>query len=626
MYEHIDLNTESDILARPARAAGARLRDGPEGDRRDRVRRARRARAARRVPVVEVLQRRGGGAGRRTTPCGRGGCFATRVGSTQDGDGILEKNGKDLVLTISTTAGRLNRERTEIVLRDQYREVGVDLKVRNYNPTVFAGSYEENGILKTRQVRPRDVRVAVVSRAGDQGGPLLDTHDSSRGTEPPEDPQRAAHRAARAGRARNRRDAPRRRSTTRSRRSSSTKSPVIPLFWYTAVDACTRRLMNYKTEPHPVIGHLERQHVVPRARNAVIPPQLEAPHDAPPRPADLGHTALRGWCEPAPTSRLGRAPPRIARRRGRYGTNLASFANGKPDRDGKIVTVYTTSCCINDRIHRSKTRRDRPGSPAGLRGLFRAAARDSRRAGVGVCREPAGAAGRCRADPVELRVWTARSPSSTRFGSNESSSTATLACRTRRASPSSEMIAERLPATLELDGIGVRDRARDRSCHRRHLGAQAPHTGRVASHGGFSRRRFDTSLLAGHRVGDALQRSLEDLRARRERDARRAILDRRSPPAPRAPRCGARSFLRGHVGPLSARDARGSARRGLHHRRPREGPSRIRRRPAARSSKRARPGRHRRHDEHPRLVHRVGRRRIDLRVARVWDGFSTRGS
>ncbi len=65
-----------------------------------------------------------------------------------DGDGIREKDGQELQLVISTTAGRLNRERTELVLREQYGKVGIDLQIKNYHPTVMFGSYDEGGILK----------------------------------------------------------------------------------------------------------------------------------------------------------------------------------------------------------------------------------------------------------------------------------------------------------------------------------------------------------------------------------------------------------------------------------------------------------------------------------------------
>jgi peptide/nickel transport system substrate-binding protein len=66
-----------------------------------------------------------------------------------DGDGIREKNGKRLSIGISTTTGSLNRERTEVVLQEQFRSLGVDLRIRNHHPTVMFGSYDEGGILKT---------------------------------------------------------------------------------------------------------------------------------------------------------------------------------------------------------------------------------------------------------------------------------------------------------------------------------------------------------------------------------------------------------------------------------------------------------------------------------------------
>ncbi len=66
-----------------------------------------------------------------------------------DGDGIREKDGRPLRMEISTTTGSLNRERTEVVLQEQFREIGVDLRIRNHHPTVMFGSYDEGGILKT---------------------------------------------------------------------------------------------------------------------------------------------------------------------------------------------------------------------------------------------------------------------------------------------------------------------------------------------------------------------------------------------------------------------------------------------------------------------------------------------
>lgn len=65
-----------------------------------------------------------------------------------EGDGIRRKNGVPLKLAITTTAGMLNRERTELVLKQQYRRIGVDLELRNHHPTVMYASYDEGGVLK----------------------------------------------------------------------------------------------------------------------------------------------------------------------------------------------------------------------------------------------------------------------------------------------------------------------------------------------------------------------------------------------------------------------------------------------------------------------------------------------
>jgi peptide/nickel transport system substrate-binding protein len=48
-----------------------------------------------------------------------------------DGDGIADRGGKPLQLEIVTTAGRPARERTEAVLQQQWKQLGVDLRIRN---------------------------------------------------------------------------------------------------------------------------------------------------------------------------------------------------------------------------------------------------------------------------------------------------------------------------------------------------------------------------------------------------------------------------------------------------------------------------------------------------------------
>ena len=67
----------------------------------------------------------------------------------RDGDGIRERDGKRLELSISTTTGNLNRERTELLLDQQLGRIGIDLEIRNHHPSVMFASYDEGGVLKT---------------------------------------------------------------------------------------------------------------------------------------------------------------------------------------------------------------------------------------------------------------------------------------------------------------------------------------------------------------------------------------------------------------------------------------------------------------------------------------------
>lgn len=51
-------------------------------------------------------------------------------------DGILQKNGKKMILNMTTTAGNKVRERIEMILKDQWRKVGVQLKIQNYPASI----------------------------------------------------------------------------------------------------------------------------------------------------------------------------------------------------------------------------------------------------------------------------------------------------------------------------------------------------------------------------------------------------------------------------------------------------------------------------------------------------------
>lgn len=244
MYEHLDLNTENPILADK------------------RVRRAlsfatNKAEIAERIynglvmaaPLDEFPESRyySASAAERT---GFNLAAARRLlheagWRDTDGDGILDRDGVPLKLTLTASAGQPNRERTELVLREQYRAVGVDVEIRNYGPTVLYGTYEDGGILKRGSF---DVAMYA----------WLSTPEPSR--------REALYSASSVPP--NGQNHPRYRNEelTRLLEEGSTESdpaardtiyhrvqeilvdeaPVIPLFWYTAVDPVTERLQNFR--------------------------------------------------------------------------------------------------------------------------------------------------------------------------------------------------------------------------------------------------------------------------------------------------------------------------------------------------------------------------------------------
>lgn len=166
----------------------------------------------------------------------------------RDGDGVLENAGRPLVLTLSTMAGRLNRERTQLVLRDQYREVGVDLRIKNYAPTVFAGSYEEDGILKSGKF---DLAMYAWLSSPE---PASKEDLYSLNTIPPRGQNHTRIRHERLTKlledgAHEIDEAKRVEIYREVAEILVDEVPSIPLFWYTALDACTGRLRNYKPNP-----------------------------------------------------------------------------------------------------------------------------------------------------------------------------------------------------------------------------------------------------------------------------------------------------------------------------------------------------------------------------------------
>jgi peptide/nickel transport system substrate-binding protein len=165
-----------------------------------------------------------------------------------DGDGILDRDGKPLVLTITSSSGQVNRERTEMVLRDQYRRVGIDLRIRNYNPTVLYGTYQDGGILKTGKF---DIAMYAWLSSPEPATKeaLYSSHNiPPRGQNHPR--INHAELTELLGQGATEIDTPKRILIyNRIAEILVTETPVIPLFWYTSIDPCNERLHNYRPNP-----------------------------------------------------------------------------------------------------------------------------------------------------------------------------------------------------------------------------------------------------------------------------------------------------------------------------------------------------------------------------------------
>jgi peptide/nickel transport system substrate-binding protein len=247
MYEHIDLNTENEILCdkRVRQALGfatnrqaiadvvfdgrietALLDEYPTSKYYDKT-------TASRVTFDPLKARR---------------LLRDAGWADENGDGVLEKDGRDLVLGISTTAGRINREKTQLVLKEQYRDVGIDLRIRNHNSSVLYASYEENGILKRGEF---DLAMYAWLSSPE---PATKADLYSLRNIPPngQNHPRIRHPELTAllEKGANEIDVDRRIEIYRDVTNILVDEvPVIPLFWYTAVDAHTTRLQNFKPNP-----------------------------------------------------------------------------------------------------------------------------------------------------------------------------------------------------------------------------------------------------------------------------------------------------------------------------------------------------------------------------------------
>ncbi len=166
----------------------------------------------------------------------------------RDGDGIREKDGKPLALSISAVTGNLNRERTEMVLREQYRRIGVDLGIRNYTPGELYASWDEGGILR------RGAYAVALYAVLTPPDPSTKDGTYSEAFIPPKGQNFTRIRHARlsrllAGGSTTVEFAARKRIYDEAAAIVAEEAPVIPLLWVTQLDVMPRALANYRPNP-----------------------------------------------------------------------------------------------------------------------------------------------------------------------------------------------------------------------------------------------------------------------------------------------------------------------------------------------------------------------------------------
>jgi peptide/nickel transport system substrate-binding protein len=162
-----------------------------------------------------------------------------------NGDGIVERGGKPLRLVMHSTAGRTARERTEAVLQQQWRAIGVDLVIENLSaPELFgdrgplrSGRFDLALYGWTQPVDPSAIQVIYGSRYippnGQNFGRFRDARFDSLaalGTQLVDPAQRVpVYREIEAVLLR--------------------QMPVIPLVWLVEADAMTTQLHEFRPNP-----------------------------------------------------------------------------------------------------------------------------------------------------------------------------------------------------------------------------------------------------------------------------------------------------------------------------------------------------------------------------------------
>jgi len=166
----------------------------------------------------------------------------------RDGDGIRENEGRKLTLELSTTTGRTNRERTEVVLVEQLGRVGFDIKIRNYHPSVLFAGYDDHGILTRGKfdmalyafMAPPDPSTKETSYSADFIPPDGQNYSHYRN-------DRLTGLLARGSASVSFRE--REELYHKIMKILAREMPVVPLLWITLVDVMPENLINYRPNP-----------------------------------------------------------------------------------------------------------------------------------------------------------------------------------------------------------------------------------------------------------------------------------------------------------------------------------------------------------------------------------------
>ncbi|MFQ5600683.1 MAG: ABC transporter substrate-binding protein, partial [Candidatus Krumholzibacteriia bacterium] len=162
--------------------------------------------------------------------------------SDSDGDGIRDRGGRPLRLEINTGAGMTQRERTQAILQQQWRRVGVDLVIQNHDfgvviEKLVSGDFETALFGWGQSPDPAGIEVVYGTGFAPPNGQNMGRFSNARFDE-------LAARGTRVADHRERIEIYREIQEILLR-----NVPAIPLVWAVELDPMTERLQNFHPNP-----------------------------------------------------------------------------------------------------------------------------------------------------------------------------------------------------------------------------------------------------------------------------------------------------------------------------------------------------------------------------------------